>query len=154
MQICTANCTENCHVTSPQVLIYANMYAQIVHFFPQKKSFFLFGRKRFNRLFVLPARQHWLFYMAENGHIKKNSPILYAQLRSMTSFYMTLFIWPFLGRGRGTSKSNRILYSECKKRSTCLIFGDGSLFWRGRGRGGGVWYIDYFPAYSVSISTH
>ena len=78
-------------------------------FFLKKSHFFLFGRKGFNRLFVLPARQHWLFYLAENGHIKKNSPILYAQLRSTTSFYMTLFIWPFLGRGRGTSKSNRIM---------------------------------------------
>jgi hypothetical protein len=45
------------------------------------------------------------------------------------------------------------LYSDVflpKERSTCSIFGGGSFFWGG----GGAWYIQYFPSYSVSISTH
>ena len=43
------------------------------HIFANQPTFFLFGRKRFNKLFRHGFALHRLFYMAENGQIKKHT---------------------------------------------------------------------------------
>ena len=43
------------------------------HIFANQPTFFLFGRKRFNKLFRHGSTLHRLFYMAENGQIKKQT---------------------------------------------------------------------------------